>query len=90
MFSLFVKHSEEYFDNESNAIIVCTTYKLFDLVTIYRVEIVTTNYEKINKFLPTEREKELRFIGFKEMMKGDKNDNKNTKKKSRKNAEPKR
>lgn len=89
MFSLFVKHSEEYFDNESNAIIVCTTYKLFDLVTIYRVEIVTTNYEKISRFLPS-KEDDMKFIGFKEMMKGDKNDNKNTKKKSRKNAKPKR
>ena len=32
----------------------------------------------------------LDISGFKEMMKGDKNDDKNTKKKSRKNAKPKR
>ena len=89
MFSILVKHSEEYFDNTNNAIIVYTTYKLFNLLTLYKKEIVTTSYEKISRFLPP-KEDDMKFVGFKEMMKGDKNDDKNTKKKSRKNAKPKR
>ena len=70
MFSILVKHSEEYFDNTNNAIIVYTTYKLFNLLTLYKKEIVTTSYEKISRFLPS-KEDDMKFVGFKEMMKGD-------------------
>ena len=64
------------------------SYKLFNLITLYRIEIVTTNYEKINRFLPPQEEKEFKFIGFQDMVetnkKENKHGNKNNKKKSSK------